>query len=147
MIDKNYFLTRLANGEDMDAIGNELAAMMTDALNEYNDIQEAKAIAAAEAEKALAKRDLVAEMMDIVAELAILEGVDPDDIVITDEAIDDMVDLLSAMFQDAKETKELIAALAAKEQARPASVRIAAKPVVSASDDEIIANFLASLTQ
>lgn len=142
-IDKNYFLNRLANGEDMDAIGNELAAMMTDALNEHMAIQEAKAAEAALAEKELAKRDLVAEMVDIVRELAILEGFDESDIEVTDEGINEMTAMLSAMFQLAKAE---VALMAMKSDAAPAIKPAVAKSQAAKSDEAIILDFLKSLT-
>lgn len=141
-IDKNYFLARLANGEDMDAIGNELAAMMTDALNEHVAIQEAKAAEAALAEKELAKRDLVEELVEIVRELAILEGFDESDIEVTDEGINQMTDMLSAMFQMAKAE---VALMALKSDAAPAIKPAVAKPQVAKSDEAIIFDFLKSL--
>ena len=48
-MDKNYFLTRLANGEDMDAIGQEMAAMMNEAMAEHKARIEAEKAAAAAA--------------------------------------------------------------------------------------------------
>ena len=86
VIDKNYFLTRLQNGEDMDAIGNEIAAMMTDAVNEHNAALEAEAAKQAEVEKEQAKRELIEEIVEIIQELAILEGMD--EIILDGEEVD-----------------------------------------------------------
>lgn len=139
-IDKTYFLNRLANGEDMDAIGNELAAMMTEALSEHMANQEAEARKAAEAERELAKRDLVAELCDIVRELAILEGFDEDEIVVTDEDINMLTDILPTMLHLAK-AETTLAGLGIKP--RPIAVSLAPKQTMG--DDEVIANFLKSL--
>lgn len=137
MFDKNYFLTRLANGEDMDAIGNELAAVMTEALNEHTANQEAQKAAQAEAE--LAKRDLVAELLDIVRELAMLEGLDGELVEITDEDVNELTAALCGLFQTIKGVKDMFAAVPAM------PVRMTPKAQVHMSDDEAIANFLAML--
>ena len=140
MIDKNYFLNRLANGEDMDAIGNELAAMMTEALSEHMANQEAEARKAAEAERELAKRDLVAELCDIVRELAILEGFDEDEVTVTDEDINMLTTILPTMFHLAK-AETALAGLSIK----PCSTSMVLAPKKTVSDDEALANFLKSL--
>lgn len=138
MFDKNYFLTRLANGEDMDAIGNELAAVMTEALNEHIAIQEAQKAAEAEAE--LAKRDLVVELLDIVRELAMLEGLDSELLEVTDADVNAVTDALCGLFQTLKGIESLLI------PAAPATpVRITTKAQAHMSDDEAIANFLAML--
>ena len=138
MFDKNYFLTRLANGEDMDAIGNELAAVMTEALNEHIANQEAQKAAKAEAE--LAKRDLVVELLDIVRELAMLEGLDGELLEVTDEEVNAVTDALCGLFQTLKGIESLLT------PAAPATpVRITTKAQAHMSDDEALANFLAML--
>lgn len=136
MFDKNYFLTRLANGEDMDAIGNELAAAMTEALNEHTANQEA--LKAAEAE--LAKRDLVVELLEIVRELAMLEGLDGELVEVTDEDVNAVTDALCGLFQTIKGLKEMVGSAA---PAKP--TRVTPKAEAHMSDDEVIANFLAML--
>lgn len=136
MFDKNYFLTRLANGEDMDAIGNELAAVMTEALNEHIANQEAQKAAEAE----LAKRDLVVELLDIVRELAMLEGLDGELLEITDADVNAVTDALCGLFQTLKGVESLLV------PAAPATpVRITTKAQAHMSDDEALANFLAML--
>lgn len=136
MFDKNYFLTRLANGEDMDAIGNELAAVMTEALNEHIANQEAQKAAKAE----LAKRDLVVELLDIVRELAMLEGLDGELLEVTDEEVNAVTDALCGLFQTLKGIESLLV------PAAPATpVRITTKAQAPMSDDEALANFLAML--
>ena len=135
MFDKNYFLTRLANGEDIDAIGNELAAVMTEALNEHTANQEALKAAKAEAE--LAKRDLVVELLDIVRELAMLEGLDGELVEVTDEDVNAVTDALCGLFQTVKGLKEMV------NPVKP--VRVTPKAKAPMSDDEAIANFLTML--
>ena len=138
MFDKNYFLTRLANGEDMDAIGNELAAVMTEALNEHIANQEAQKAAEAEAE--LAKRDLVVELLDIVRELAMLEGLDGELLEVTDADVNAVTNALCDLFQTLKGIESLLV------PATPVTpVRITTKAQAPMSDDEALANFLAML--
>lgn len=138
MFDKNYFLTRLANGEDMDAIGNELAAVMTEALNEHIANQEAQKAAEAE----LAKRDLVAELLDIVRELAMLEGLDGELVEVTDADVNAVTDALCGLFQTIKGIESLLV------PAAPATpMFVTPKVQAHMSDDEAIANFLAMLSK
>ena len=137
VIDKNYFLNRLANGEDMDTIGNELAAMMTDAVNEHNANLEAEAKRQAEVEKEAAKRDLIVEMVDIVKELAILEGMDPEEVTISDEEMDQMVEAFSEMFAVMRDLKKVIADLEAHND------KVAARAhKATPSDEQILADFI-----
>lgn len=140
VIDKNYFLNRLANGEDMDTIGNELAAMMTDAVNEHNANLEAEAKRQAEVEKEAAKRDLIVEMVDIVKELAILEGMDPEEVTISDEEMDQMVEAFSEMFAVMRDLKKVIADLEAHNDKVAARAPKAHK--VAPSDEQILADFI-----
>ena len=131
-MNKDYFMNRLANGENIDAIGEEIAAMMTAALAEHNAKVEAeKAMkAAAEAEKEAAKRELIEEMVEIVQELAILEGMDPDELKVTEEDMEQLIAAFTEMFAAMRELKNLFAA------APKAKVVTKIK-----SDDDILAEF------
>ena len=135
VMDKNYFLARLANGEDMDTIGNEIAAMMTEAINEHNANLEAEAKRQAEVEKEAAKRDLIEEMVDIIKELAILEGMDPDELQVTDEEMDQLVAAFTEMFAAMRDLKKLFTSIDTP-KTRKATINI--KP----TDDQILADFL-----
>lgn len=141
-MNKDYFLARLANGEDMDTIGQEMAAMMNAAIAEHNARIEAEKNKAAEAEKEAAKRDLIEELIEIVQELAILEGFDADEIKITEEDMENMIAAFNEMFNAMREVKKLVATL---EDAKP--VKASAKPKVTAikSDDEALAEFVKML--
>lgn len=141
VMDKNYFLTRLANGEDMDTIGNEIAAMMTEAMNEHNAALEAEAQRQAEVEKEAAKRDLIEELVDIVKELAILEGMDPEELQVTDEDMDQMVAAFTEMFAAMRDLKKMFADIEAHIDSKP--VHTAAKrPAGAPSDEQILADFI-----
>ena len=140
VMDKNYFLTRLANGEDMDTIGNEIAAMMTEAINEHNANLEAEAKRQAEVEKEAAKRDVIEEMVDIIKELAILEGMDPDELQVTDEEMDQLVTAFTEMFAAMRDLKKMFASFDTDKVKAPKAHKavINMKP----SDDQILADFI-----
>lgn len=144
VMDKNYFLSRLANGEDMDTIGNEIAAMMTEAINEHNANLEAEAKRQAEVEKEAAKRDLIEEMVDIIKELAILEGMDPDELQVTDEEMDQLVTAFTEMFAAMRDLKKMFADMEAhadKVVAHNPKVRKATIEV-KPTDEQILADFI-----
>ena len=73
MINEKYFLDRLAAGESIDDIGKEIADMMNAAVAKHNEEEQRKA---ALKEQEAAKRELMAELCDIMKELMILEGID-----------------------------------------------------------------------
>ena len=90
-IDKKYFLDRLANGEDIDDIGKEIADMMNSAIAEFEAEQ-------AKIDKENAKRELVEEMGEILHELAILEGMDDGDFTLSPEEVSEIIAGLDEMF-------------------------------------------------
>lgn len=139
VIDKNYFLDRLANGEDMDVIGQEMAAMMNAAMAEHNANLEAEAKRQAEVEKEAAKRDLMEELVEIIQELAILEGMDPDDLQVSDEDMDQLIAAFTEMFAAMRDLKKMFADLEAHAHnpaARKATIEV--KP----TDEQILADFI-----
>ena len=146
MFNMNDIYARLANGEKIEDIGNEIAAMMNEAVAkreaEVRAAEEAARVAAAEADKAQAKRELIEELVEIVQELAILEGMDPDELTITDEEIDQMVAAFTEMFGAMRELKKAIADMEAHmPAAAPAQVTVKASKIAP-SDEEILANFI-----
>lgn len=139
MFDQNYFLTRLQNGEDLDKIGKEIADMMNKASAEFTAQKEAeaKAKAAAEAEKNIQKKELVEELIDIIQELAILEGMDPEDMDVADGEIDELVDAFTEMFAAMRDLKNMFAAASVRKPAKLAPVK--------KNDDQILADFLKTI--
>lgn len=131
-MNKEYFMNRLANGEDMNVIGAEIAAAMNAAMAEHNARIEAEK--AAEADKANAKRELMEEMIDIIREYAILEGMDEGDFNVTEEEIESLVNAFSEMFTALREVKKMINAIDVKKVSTIA-------PNKSKSDDQILAEF------
>ena len=142
VIDKNYFLDRLANGEDMDVIGQEVAAMMNAAMVEHNANLEAEAKRQAEVEKEQAKRDLIEELVEIVQELAILEGMDPDELQVTEEDMDQMVAAFNEMFGAMRSLKKMFAELDTDKVVANAPKTRKAVINVKPSDDQILADFI-----
>ena len=140
VIDKKYFLDRLANGEDMDVIGQEMAAMMNAAMAEHNANLEAEAKRQAEVEKETAKRDLMEELVEIIQELAILEGMDPDDLQVSDEDMDQLIAAFTEMFAAMRDLKKMFAELDTDKVKAPKTHKtvINMKP----SDDQILADFI-----
>lgn len=139
MFNMNDILARLQNGEKIDDIGNEIAAMMNEAVAIHNAELEAEAKHQAEVEKEAAKRDLIEEMVDIIKELAILEGMDEGDMTISDEEMDQLVDAFTEMFGAMRELKKLLSSVeASPEIPRAPKVTIHAPK----SDEQILADFL-----
>ena len=131
-IDKNYFSARLAAGEDIDAIGQDIAKAMNEALEEYRAAEEAKKAAAAQAENESAKREIITEMIELINEYAILEGLDPKELEVTEEDIDSLVKSFTALFAAMRDLKALV-----KEPVNPKAVTR-----ITRDDDKILADFV-----
>ena len=140
MFNMNDIYARLQAGEKIDDIGNEIAGMMNQAVAKFEADKAAEAAKVAETEAA--KRDLMEEMVEIVQEFAILEGMDPEELDVDDEDIDNLVHAFTEMFAAMREIKKMVAAGAPKKAAfiEPAAT-IKAKPM-TASDEQILADFL-----
>lgn len=147
MFNMNDIYARLANGEKIEDIGNEIAAMMNEAVAKHDAevraAEEAKRVeAAAQAEKEAAKRDLIEELVEIVQELAILEGMDPDELQVTEEDMDQMVAAFNEMFGAMRSLKKMFAELDTDKVAANAPKTRKAVINVKPSDDQILADFI-----
>ena len=93
-MDKNYFLNRLNNGEDMTAIGAEIAEAMNAAIFEYNKrLEEEVARREAEAKAENRKKEIIKEIAMLSNEWCDLEGVsDPNDR-LSEEDIEEIVNI------------------------------------------------------
>lgn len=131
-IDKNYFSARLAAGEDIDAIGQDIAKAMNEALEEYRAAEEAKKAAAAQAENESAKREIIKEMIELINEYAILEGLNPKELEATEEDIDSLVKSFTSLFAAMRDLKALV-----KEPINPKAVTR-----ITRDDDKILADFV-----
>ena len=144
MFNMNDIYARLANGEKIEDIGNEIAAMMNEAVAkheaEVRAAEEAKR--AAEAEQEAAKRGLIEELVEIVQELAILEGMDPDEIQVTEEDMDQMVAAFTEMFAAMRDLKKLFASIDTDKVVAHAPKTRKATISVKPSDDQILADFI-----
>ena len=140
MFNMNDIYARLANGEKIEDIGNEIAAMMNEAVAKHEAEEAKKAEAAAQAEKEATKRDLIEELVEIVQELAILEGMDPDELKVTEEDVDQMVAAFNEMFGAMRELKKVFAELDSDKVRAPKAHKAVIK--VKPSDDQILADFI-----
>ena len=133
MLNKDFFLNKLRSGESIDDIGTTIAALMNDAMAAY------------EAEQALAakkndarKREIVVGITALLKEFAALEGADTDDLDLTDEEIEAMIDALSDLFKTITKLKKFKIATP-----MPSFLsNIKASPKVEVSDDEVLSNFI-----
>lgn len=135
MFNTNDIYVRLANGEKIEDIGNEIAAMMNEAVAKHKAEEAKRVEAAAQAEKEAAKRDLMEELVEIIQELAILEGMDPEDLQVTDEDMDQLVAAFTEMFAAMRDLKKMLTGIETP-KVRKATINV--KP----SDDQILADFI-----
>lgn len=143
-ISTEYFMKRLANGESMENIGAEMAAMMNAAQSQYVAAQAAEAAAAAELEKR--RTDLAGTLIGTIQELAMLEGFTEDEVAMTQEEADEMVESILAVFDAVRELRAVFAPmLKAVETPTPTPTPVPVTEAKPKSDDEILANFLRGL--
>lgn len=150
--DKNYFLDQLRNGQDINVIAGAMADAMNAAMADFNAEQEAARKAEAErvakVELAAKKKDLGLQMVDLFREYAALTGNNVmDEMDITDEDMDTLVEALDQTFALMGAMKELKVAIdsipADKVVARNPKTRTAT--IHAKSDDEVLADFLAQI--
>ena len=150
--DKNYFLDQLRNGQDINAIGQAMADAMNAAMADFNAEQEAarkvEAERVAKVELAAKKKDLGLQMVDLFREYAALTGNNVmDEMEITDDDLDTLVEALDQTFALMGAMKELKVAIdsipADKVVARNPKTRTAT--IHAKSDDEVLADFLATI--
>ena len=134
MFDKNYFLTRMRNGESIDQIGQSIADMMNEAVDAYEAEQAAQ-------ENAEARRELVRCMVNDINELAKLDGCEDLAVSLTDEEADDLVTSFTDMFKVLAAMKETADALTKATSNTQKQI----KPTKADNDDAILENFLRSL--
>ena len=147
--DKNYFLDQLRNGQDINAIGQAMADAMNAAMADYTAEQEAARKAEAErvakVELTAKKKAIGEEIVDLFREYAALTGNNVmDEMDITDEDMDTLVEALDQTFALMGAMKELKVAIDSmpvdKVNPKTRTATIHAK-----SDDEVLADFLAQI--
>lgn len=122
-MDMNNIITRLKNGEDAQAIANEMAETLNKAV----------ASVAAESKKTDRKTQLAQEIADRVNEYAELQGLE--DAVLTAE---DVEHIFSEVYDLVTSLNGIIDGLfTEKKQATPRKAK-----VIQKSDDDVIADFL-----
>lgn len=150
--DKNYFLDQLRNGQDINAIGQAMADAMNAAMADYNAEQEAARKAeverVAKVELTAKKKAIGEEIVDLFREYAALTGnTSMDEMEITDDDLDTLVEALDQTFALMGAMKELKVAI----DSMPVDKVVARNPKTSTatlhvkSDDEVLADFLASI--
>ena len=152
-MNKEAIMARLAAGESLQTIGDEFAAMMNAAADEYNEAKrkeaEDAARAAAENAKVLnEKRALALNFIETLKKYCAVSGVDPkdlgevelDDMDVLVEAMDELMDLMRAM-NDLK--SKFGVAIDTARPAKPLKVSSISMPVMN--DDEILKSFIKGL--
>lgn len=138
MFTKEDILARLKNGDSIDAIADEVSAVLNAANDAYIESQKIDA-------KKAAKIAIAKQFNDLVIEYAELENPEIADMIAADMAEEDlgsMVDMLDEffkMFQAMSALKNSLDNMPAEPKKPAASF------TTSVSDDEIIANFIKSL--
>lgn len=150
--DKNYFLDQLRNGQDINAIGQAMADAMNAAMADYNAEQEAarKAEAArvAKVELATKKKNLGLKMVDLFREYAALTGnTAMDELEITEDDLDTLVEALDQTFALMGAMKELKVAIDSipDDKVPMVHANMQKAKAKAKSDDEVLADFLASI--
>ena len=147
--DKNYFLDQLRNGQDINDIASSMADAMNAAMADFTAEQEvarkAEAERVAKIELAARKKELSLKMVDLFREYASLTGNNVmDEMEITDEDMDTLVEALDqtfALMGAMKELKEAVNSMPVdKINPKSRTATIHAK-----SDDEVLADFLAQI--
>ena len=144
MLSEKDILTRLRNGESMDAIGQSIADVLNAAQSAYD--AEVEAAKEAEAANALAtqKRELAEEFIHLVQRYGDLVCPGSRDILseYTDEDLDEMIAAIDQMFNLLQFAIQMRTALEEKPQAKS---HITPATKAPKSDDEVLANFIKSL--
>ena len=150
--DKNYFLDQLRNGQDINTMGQHIADAMNAAIADYNAEQEAARKAEAErvakVELDAKKKDLGLQMVDLFREYAALTGnTAMDEMEITDDDLDTLVEALDQTFALMGAMKELKVAIDAipDDKVPMVHANMQKAKAKAKSDDEVLADFLASI--
>ena len=148
--DKNYFLDQLRNGQDINVMGQHIADAMNAAMADFNAEQEAARKAEAErvakVELTAKKKAIGEELVDLFREYAALTGnTAMDEMEITDEDLDTLVEALDQTFALMGAMKELKTAIDNLPDEKVPVIHAKVKANKNKSDDEVLADFLASI--
>ena len=147
VIDKNYFLSRLANGEKIEDIGEEIAGLMNAAVADHEAkvaAEKAAAEAARKEENLLnIKRELATELMEIIRDCGALVAPDAS-AALLDDATDEDLDMMIQLFQMLTAMAKLRDAFGDVAETKSKSA-VDFAPKNNKSDDEVLTNFIKSL--
>ena len=156
-MNKEAIMARLAAGESLQAIGDEFAAMMNAAADEYNEAKrkEAEEAAAAENAKVLnEKRTLALNFIETLKRYCAVSGVDPAMLEEAEIGLDGVDQLIAAMdelmdlMKSVEELKNKLgkhANVFAMPTEMPGVSKIMINPTLPVSDDEILSSFIKGL--
>lgn len=150
--DKNFFLDQLRNGQDINVMGQHIADAMNAAMADFAAEQEAARKAEAErvakVELTAKKKAIGEEIVDLFREYADLTGnTAMDDLEITDDDLDTLVEALDQTFALMGAMKELKVAI----DSMPVDKVVTHNPkkptsaLQVKSDDEVLADFLTQI--
>lgn len=150
--DKNYFLDQLRNGQDINVMGQHIADAMNAAIADYAAEQEAARKAEAErvakVELTAKKKAIGEELVDLFREYAALTGnTAMDEMEITDDDLDTLVEALDQTFALMGAMKELKVAIDNLPDEKVPVIHAKVKANKNKTDDEVLADFLASILQ
>ena len=135
MFNMNDIYARLANGEKIEDIGNEIANMMNEAVAKHEaDVRAAEEAKRAEADKEQSKRELTKELVDTIQKLAVLEGMDPDELKVSEDDLSQLTAAFTEMFSTMRDLKKMVMNL----ETHIGNKRIATPK----SDEQILADFI-----
>lgn len=150
--DKNYFLDQLRNGQDINTMGQHIADAMNAAMADFAAEQEAARKAEAErvakVELTAKKKAIGEEIVDLFREYAALTGnTAMDELEITDEDMDTLVEALDQTFALMGAMKELKAAIDSipEDKVVTRNPKSPTSALHVKSDDETLAEFLATI--
>ena len=148
--DKNYFLAQLRDGQDINAIGQAMADAMNAAMADYNAeleaARKAEAARVAKVELTAKKKAIGEELVDLFREYAALTGnTAMDEMEITDDDLDTLVEALDQTFALMSAMKDLKVAIDNLPDEKVPVIHAKVKANKNKSDDEIMADFLASI--
>ena len=144
MLSEKDILTRLRNGESMDAIGQSIADVLNAAQSTYDAELEAAKQAEAANTLAIKKRELAEDFIHLVQDYGDLVCPGSRDILseYTDEDLDEMINAIDQMFNLLQFAIQMRTALEEKPQTKS---HITPATKTPKNDDEVLANFLKSL--
>ena len=149
MFDEKTILARLQNGEDIQKIADEMAAVINSANKAYVDEQTRKAEEARKAEelKKAAALQKTADLQDILDQLAIWfnQYYDVDESVWDEIDADSVLELIDSVQEYIKAMSDLTAAFGIKKPAAPVGTRVIKSNTAPKTADDKINDFLKNM--